>query len=125
MLTGALMLSIGAQWVVLQGVAWVGMAVSYSIREGSVTEGLSQTFDGKHPCPLCKAVKQAALESESQPSAPTPKPEGKPNKVDLCLFTPIRLFAPSPGRLPVEWESRTGLSPHVEEPDAPPPDARA
>jgi hypothetical protein len=58
LLIAALMVSIGAQWAVLQSVAWVGMAVSYSMKEGSITEGLSKTFDGEHPCPLCCAVKK-------------------------------------------------------------------
>ena len=56
MLIAALMISIGAQWVVLQSAAWVGMAVSYSVKAGSVSEGLSKTFDGAHPCPMCKLV---------------------------------------------------------------------
>ena len=42
------------------------MVVDYS-REGSVSEALAKTFDGKHPCPLCKAIaagKKAEKKSE-------------------------------------------------------------
>jgi hypothetical protein len=53
----ALSLSIGAHWVVLQSAAWVGMAVSYS-QESSLKEALVKTFDGKHPCALCKSIAQ-------------------------------------------------------------------
>ena len=58
LLVSALMISIGAQWVVLQSAAWLGMAVSYSIEAGSVSAGLSNTFDGEHPCKLCRVVKK-------------------------------------------------------------------
>ncbi len=44
-----------AQWLVLQSVAWAGMIMSYS--EKSPLKGaLAETFDGKHPCPLCRAI---------------------------------------------------------------------
>ena len=56
LVVAALVLSIGLHWAVLQSAAWVGMAVAYSVEKGSLTEGLSDTFDGNHPCRLCKAV---------------------------------------------------------------------
>lgn len=56
LLVAALMISIGAPWAVLQSLAWVGMTVAYSVREGSVVEGVSQTFDGRHRCVLCQTV---------------------------------------------------------------------
>ena len=79
LLIAALMVSIGAQWAVLQSVAWVGMAVSYSMKEGSITTGLSQTFDGEHPCPLCCAVKKG---TESEKKDPKSK-DSKKLKQDL------------------------------------------
>jgi hypothetical protein len=65
-LVAALACSIGLHWGLLQSVAWLGMVVSYS-QEGSVGEALAKTFDGKHPCPLCKAIaagKKAEKKSE-------------------------------------------------------------
>ena len=59
------MISIGGQWAVLQTAAWVSMAVTNSIKEGSITEGLSQTFDGEHPCRMCCAIKKGT-ESEKK-----------------------------------------------------------
>ena len=56
LLIAALMVSIGGQWIVLQSAAWVSMAVTYSLKEGSVAQGLTKTFDGQHPCALCKVV---------------------------------------------------------------------
>ena len=96
----ALITSIGAQWALLQGVAWVGMAVSYTLEEGSVSEGLEKTFDGDHPCSLCKAVQQGA-QQENDPTAPLPKGEAK-LKVEICQARRAPLVAPSFQRLPVE-----------------------
>jgi hypothetical protein len=73
LLVSALMISIGAQWAVLQSAAWISMAVSYSIKTGSVTEGLSQTFDGDHPCALCCVVKKGTESEKKDPKQETAK----------------------------------------------------
>jgi hypothetical protein len=54
----ALLLTTGSQWVVLQSVAWAGMIVTYS-EKAPLAVALKETFDGKHPCPLCKAIAAA------------------------------------------------------------------
>ena len=54
-IVAALACSIGLHWGFLQSVAWVGMVVNYS-QDGTVGEALAKTFDGKHPCALCKAI---------------------------------------------------------------------
>ena len=61
----ALVLSLGLHWAVLQTIAWTGMLVNYSC-QGSFTEALGKTFDGKHPCCLCNAI-QKGRASESKP----------------------------------------------------------
>ena len=53
----ALAASIGLHWAFLQAVAWAGMVISYS-QDGPVTEAVVKTFDGKHPCGLCKQIAQ-------------------------------------------------------------------
>jgi len=60
-----LVLSLGLHWALLQTVAWTGMLVSYSA-EGSFQEAVSKTFDGEHPCPLCKAIKKGRAEEKQQ-----------------------------------------------------------
>jgi hypothetical protein len=47
--------SIGMHWVFLQSVAWAGMVVAYSQDDG-VSAALAKTFDGEHPCCLCKQI---------------------------------------------------------------------
>ena len=50
--------SIGLHWAFLQSVAWVGMMINYS-EDASFTEALVKTFDGRHPCSLCKRIAQS------------------------------------------------------------------
>ena len=62
----ALASSIGLHWAFLQSVAWVGMIVSYS-QEAPLSEAVVKTFDGQHPCKLCKQIargKQSEKKSE-------------------------------------------------------------
>ena len=43
------------------------MIVSYSVREGSLVTGLSQTFDVEHPCALCVAVAFGMKQEKNDP----------------------------------------------------------
>jgi hypothetical protein len=56
LIVSLLVIVIGAHWAVLQSAAWAGMLVSYS-RGATVQEAWTKTFDGQHPCKLCKIVK--------------------------------------------------------------------
>ncbi len=53
----ALVYSIGVHWFFLQSIAWVGMVVNYS-QGSSLTVAVRKTFDGRHPCSLCKAIQR-------------------------------------------------------------------
>ena len=55
----------GGHWLALQGVAWVTMLVDNS-QESSLVDAVSKTFDGQHPCPLCKAVATGQSEEREQ-----------------------------------------------------------
>jgi hypothetical protein len=54
----ALVSSIGLHWAFFQSVAWVGMVITYS-QEGTLTQAIVKTFDGKHPCSLCNQIAKA------------------------------------------------------------------
>lgn len=60
-----LVLTLGLHWTLLQTVAWTGMLISYS-RDASLSEAVSKTFDGQHPCKMCKVIKQARAEEKQQ-----------------------------------------------------------
>jgi hypothetical protein len=57
----------GGHWAVLQMGAWADMLLRYSQHAGLVA-GISQTFDGEHPCPICKAIR--AGKKQEQKKAP-------------------------------------------------------
>jgi hypothetical protein len=52
-----LILAVGGHWAILQSAAYLGMVVSYS-KVDSLTVAVSKTLDGRHPCQLCKFVKE-------------------------------------------------------------------
>lgn len=61
----ALTSSIGLHWAFLQTVAWAGMIVCYS-QEAPISEAVVKTFDGQHPCKLCKQIAKGK-QSEKKP----------------------------------------------------------
>jgi hypothetical protein len=74
MMALALFVAIGGPLAVLQGVAWATMIRDYS-RTGSVTAAVEKTFDGKHPCAMCKKI--AAQRSHDEKAPATVKAEKK------------------------------------------------
>ena len=88
----ALVLSLGLHWTVLQSAAWVGMVVAYS-KDASIGEALEKTFDGAHPCPLCKMV-ESGSKSDEDKSKPTKSDPIK--KLDLLLTSGEVLIVPAP-----------------------------
>jgi hypothetical protein len=61
----ALLQILGGHWALLQTTAWVGMIVQYSQRDG-LTAGLAQTFDGEHPCSVCKAIQDGKKQEQKK-----------------------------------------------------------
>ena len=56
---------LGAHWLLLQSVAWVGMIITYS-QTSTLSEAISMTFDGEHPCRMCIAVKEGKKAESKQ-----------------------------------------------------------
>lgn len=77
-----LVLTLGLQWTLLQTVAWTGMIFAYS-RDNSIRQALSMTFDGQHPCCLCKVIKQGRAAEKQQE-----------NEAPLNKLTPAMLWQP-------------------------------
>lgn len=53
----ALLATTGGHWALLQTVAWTNMLAT-NLQTSSFEEALVKTFDGKHPCAMCKAVSE-------------------------------------------------------------------
>ncbi|MBV6499939.1 MAG: hypothetical protein CJBNEKGG_02403 [Prosthecobacter sp.] len=117
----AVCLSVGLHWAALQSAAWVGMAVSYSIEKGSLTEGLSDTFDGEHPCPLCRAVEKGVDGEQESRKDQTPLKTVKEMKLTLAVAeVPHFVFPPSE---PNRWSTSSSLaSMRSQRPVTPPPE---
>ena len=60
-----LIVAIGGHWAFLQSVAWVGMLAN-NVRQCSLTEAIEKTFDGQHPCPLCKVIANGKKAEQKQ-----------------------------------------------------------
>ena len=70
--------TLGGHWATVQSYAWARMFAGFSQTE-SIGNALRMTFDGKHPCPLCRKVLQGAQhERQDQEKHPWVKVDKKP-----------------------------------------------
>jgi hypothetical protein len=85
--------AVGGHLAILQSVAWVTMVAGYS-RTEPLKEALIKTFDGKHPCPICKFF---AKEKKSEQKQETPK---LLTRLDFFLTaSQISIYPPAPDPL--------------------------
>ena len=85
----ALASSIGLHWAFLQVVAWAGMVVTYS-QTGPMSEAVAKTFDGQHPCKLCKEIANAKKGEQKNEF------KFEPNKFEFRFVAVVFIFqAPS------------------------------
>ena len=88
------------------------MTVNFS-QEVSIAEALSKTFDGKHPCPLCKLVR-AGKKTES-------KEEAKIDLKKVDWFSDSICAYDFPKTTRRSCASLTSLSSRADTPASPPP----
>lgn len=58
----------GTHWLALQSFAWTAM-LAENLHNGSLEQAVRCTFDGKHPCCLCREIardKQSEKKSDAQ-----------------------------------------------------------
>ncbi|HXT39426.1 MAG TPA: hypothetical protein VN887_05335 [Candidatus Angelobacter sp.] len=109
----ALTFALGGHWALLQSVAWVTMVAGYS-QAGPFKEALVNTFDGKHPCPICRFV---AREKKSEQKQETQK---LLTKLDFFL-QPSGLTLYAPRRIPSHFSAVCFSDMPAEAPPTPPP----
>jgi hypothetical protein len=84
----ALVAALGAHWALLQTVAWTAMLAD-NLHANSFHDAVTKTFDGNHPCPLCKAIAAGKKsEGKSEAVAPPLKLEFPPAAENLVLIAP-------------------------------------
>jgi len=109
----ALAATLGAHWALLQTAAWTIMLAN-NLHSSSFCGAVTKTFDGKHPCPLCKAI-AAGKQSEKKAefSLQPQKLEFPPAKENFALIAPSQFQL-----LPLENSFAQSL---VQKPLLPPP----
>ena len=103
----------GGHWLVLQSVAWSGMLVEYS-RTANLTVAVEKTFDGLHPCGLCREI-QSGKQNEQK------------NDIQVNVSKLEFFYAIVPGLIRPSGESVEGwlvnylVPTRTEQPSVPPP----
>ncbi len=87
LLIGTLLVSMGGHHVLLQTIAWTQMIVAFS-SDSSISEAVEKTFDGEHPCAMCKIVKKAKSEEEKKPVLKSSI------KMEIALPAPVKVPFP-------------------------------
>ncbi|HTV39434.1 MAG TPA: hypothetical protein VMF08_02575 [Candidatus Sulfotelmatobacter sp.] len=97
----ALVATISAHWALLQTVAWTTMLAN-NLQSRSLHDAVAMTFDGQHPCPLCKAIAAAKKsEQRNQIGFDKQKLEFPPIQGSLVLTAPPPVVIPSPNTFSV------------------------
>ncbi len=95
LIIASLVVMTGAHWAALQTVAWTTMLAANLSSQQSVAEAVSETFDGRHLCPLCRAIAAAKKsEKKSEAVAPTMKMEFPLVTGKIILFSPAQFELP-------------------------------
>ncbi|MDB6032696.1 MAG: hypothetical protein JWM16_3034 [Verrucomicrobiales bacterium] len=113
LVVAALVLATGGHWVLLQSVAWVGMAIHFTETDGFAT-AIQKTFDGKHPCKLCKVVE------EGRKSTPEHEMLKLDTKIDFFCGAKVSFRMPTLDYPPIIFSPALML-PRTEAPPLPPP----
>ena len=110
----ALLLAVtGSQWAMLQSYAWT-MMLAHNLRTECFTEAVAHTFDGKHPCRLCKAIQNSKKSERKQ------TPTRIEVKIDFWL-APVACLLIAPPAASHAWPHTDAFYSRVETPPTPPP----
>jgi hypothetical protein len=84
----ALVVSTGLHWAALQTVAWTTMLAA-NLGNESFSQAVSETFDGQHLCPLCRAIAAAKKSQQKNDiTSLTQKLEFPPAAQNIVLVPP-------------------------------------
>ncbi|HTW93928.1 MAG TPA: hypothetical protein VMD30_03975 [Tepidisphaeraceae bacterium] len=77
-------------WDIMQSVAWASMLVN-DFRTQSILQSVEHTFDGRHPCPLCRAIAASRKSGKhSEFVAGQTRLEFLPSPAIVVIVTPER-----------------------------------
>jgi len=93
----SLVAALSAHWALLQTVAWTSMLAS-NLESCSFHDAVARTFDGSHPCPLCKAIAAGKKsEQKNQVAFGQQKLDFPPVQERLLLIapSPVEILSPN------------------------------
>jgi hypothetical protein len=114
----AYFVSVGGHFAVTQAVAW-GTMIAASVKRGtSVSQAVSETLDGEHPCRMCLKVAQARAGEN-----PDAKPDGdvKEKVKSLGLALVVVALPASLCGVSTRADARLVLPSRCDPPPVPPP----
>ena len=97
LLLGVLLVSMGGHLALLQTIAWSNMLVEFSAGS-SLGEAVEKTFDGEHPCELCKVVEKSKDGEKEKPALKAGM------KMEIALPAPVKVpFPRCTGLVATRW----------------------
>ena len=113
--------------VMMQEVAWAKMLVTYTQQRG-LKRGVIETFDGKHPCSLCK--KAGEIRKSENPNNPAEKPIASLKRLSWAeMVSTGTVVLPRATSREIDVKSPIILADYQDRnrdaPDSPPPEVRA
>ena len=108
-----LCLAVGLHWLTLQSVAWTAMMFR-NVTQVSFCQAVKRTFDGAHPCSLCRIVNKGNASDQKRDA------QISSAKIDLvCISRVIRLL---PDSVSIRYAtSEIEISETEQSPPVPPP----
>jgi hypothetical protein len=88
----AVLTATGTHWLAFQSVAWTAM-LAENLETSSFQRALQRTFDGKHPCCLCKQIaKDKQSEKKSDVQVELKKPDFSHNRFEFVFCAPSDFY---------------------------------
>lgn len=118
--------ALGLHWAALQSTAWTLMLIENAKKE-SLAQALAKTFDGAHPCSLCRGIEKGRMAEKALDLATTdgnskPKPASLSKLLKPDLICGTRLLCVRSGFQNLSYEMRSvQFLERTEAPLVPPP----
>jgi len=109
----AMLATTGSHWLLLQSVAWTTMLAD-NLRSDCFVEAVQKTFDGRHPCCLCKEISAGRTSEKKAEFAPALQ------KLEFVLKQMTFVFA-APRDFSVQPEIPVLIRESIHKPPTPPP----
>lgn len=88
----AILTATGTHWLAFQSFAWTTM-LAENLQTSSLSSALQRTFDGRHPCCLCKEIaKDKQSEKKSDAQIEVKKLDYSHNYFEFVFCAPLQFY---------------------------------